>query len=209
MNRRDFITIFGTAALALPSRGNAQVSAKIPKVGMLWHAGSAEEEGAYFASLTEGFKDLGYVEGQTILFEHRYAHEQYDRFPALALELVGLKMDVIMASILPAARAAKQATNTIPVVFVIVSDPVGTGLAKSLAHPGGNLTGMSNISEDLTTKRVQTFKDTVAHLKSVGLIVHPGGQSPQRVFDEYRAAAALLGIETVVLEAHTPAEIDV
>ncbi|HXM34929.1 MAG TPA: hypothetical protein VN920_07070, partial [Pyrinomonadaceae bacterium] len=68
MNRRDFITIFGTAALALPSRGNAQVSAKIPKVGMLWHAGSAEEEGAYFASLTEGFKDLGYVEGRTILF---------------------------------------------------------------------------------------------------------------------------------------------
>lgn len=208
MNRRELITL-GMAALAWPSCANAQVPGRIPKIGMLWHAGSAEEEGAYFTSLIEGFNALAYVEGQTILFEHRYAHEQYDRFPALALELVGLKMDVIMASILPAARAAKQATNTIPVVFVIVSDPVGTGLAKSLAHPGGNLTGMSNISEDLTTKRVQTFKDTVPHLKRLGLIVHPGGQSPQRVFDEYRAAAALLGIETVVLEAHTPAEIDV
>ena len=208
MNRRELIT-FGMAALAWPSCANAQVPGRIPKIGMLWHAGSAEEEGAYFTSLIEGFNALAYVEGQTILFEHRYAHEQYDRFPALAQELVGLKVDVIMASILPAARAAKQATNTIPVVFVIVSDPVGSGLAESLAHPGGNLTGMSNISEDLTAKRVQTFKDTVPDLKRMGLIVHPGGQSPPRVFNEYRAAAALLGIETVVLEAHTPAEIDV
>jgi putative tryptophan/tyrosine transport system substrate-binding protein len=208
MNRREFITIFGTAALALPSRGNAQISTKIPKVGMLWHAGSAEEEGAYFASLTEGFKDLGYVEGRTILFEHRYAHEQYDRFPALAQELVDLKVDVLMASILPAARAAEQATKTTPIVFVIVADPVGSGLAESLAHPGRNLTGMSNVTEDLTAKRVQIFKDAVPDLKRMGLIVHPGGQSPQRVFDEYRAAAKALGIETVVLEARTPSDLD-
>ena len=208
MNRREFITIFGTAALALPSRGNAQISTKIPKVGMLWHAGSAEEEGAYFASLTEGFKDLGYVDGRTILFEHRYAHEQYDRFPALAQELVDLKVDVLMASILPAARAAERATRTTPIVFVIVADPVGSGLAESLAHPGRNLTGMSNVTEDLTAKRVQIFKDTVPDLKRMGLIVHPGGQSPQRVFDEYRAAAKALGIETVVLEARTPSDLD-
>jgi len=208
MNRREFITIFGTAALALPSRGNAQASAKIPKVGMLWHAGSAEEEGAYFASLTEGFKDLGYVDGRTILFEHRYAHEQYDRFPALAQELVDLKVDVLMASILPAARAAERATRTTPIVFVIVADPVGSGLADSLAHPGRNLTGMSNVTEDLTAKRVQIFKDTVPDLKRMGLIVHPGGQSPQRVFDEYGAAAKALGIETVVLEARTPSDLD-
>ena len=208
MNRREFITILGTAALVLPRRGNTQVSAKIPKVGMLWHAGSAEEEGAYFASLTEGFNALGYVEGRTILFEHRYAHEQYDRFPALAQELVDLKVDVFMASILPAARAAERATRTTPIVFVIVADPVGSGLAESLAHPGRNLTGMSNISEDLTAKRVQTFKDTVPDLKRMGLIVHPGGQSPQRVFDEYCAAAKALGIETVVLEARTPSDLD-
>jgi len=208
MNRRELITTLGMAALVWPSCANAQVPGRIPKIGMLWHAGSAEEEGAYFTSLIEGFKDLGYVEGQTILFEHRYAHEQYDRFPAHAQELVGLKVDVIMASILPAARAAKQATNTIPIVFVIVSDPVGSGLAESLAHPGGNLTGMSNVSEDLTAKRVQTFKDTVPYLKRMGLIVHPGGQSPQRVFDEYGAAAKALGIETVVLEARTPSDLD-
>src|SRR3984957_7034456 len=139
MNRRELIT-FGMAALAWASCANAQVSGRIPKIGMLWHAGGAEEEGAYFTSLVEGFNALGYVEGQTILFEHRYAHEQYDRFPALAQELVGLKVDVIMASILPAARAAKQATETIPIVFVIVSVPVGSGLAERLEQPGGNLT---------------------------------------------------------------------
>jgi ABC transporter substrate binding protein len=162
----------------------------------------------YLASLTEGFRDLGYVEGRTILFEHRYAHEQYDRFPALAQELVDQKVDALMASILPAARAAEQATKTTPIVFVIVADPVGSGPAESLAHPGRNLTGMSNVTEDLTAKRVQIFKDTVPDLKRMGLIVHPGGQSPQRVFDEYRAAAKALGIETIVLEARTPSDLD-
>lgn len=213
MNRRTFMAAFGTAALAWPSGGIAQAPGKnpgkIPRIGMLWHAASAEAEGSYFKSLIQGFKDLGYVEGRTILFEHRYADEQYDRFPALAQELVGLKVDVVMASILPAARAAEQATKTIPIVFVIVSDPVRSGLAESLAHPGRNLTGMSNVSEDLTAKRVQIFKDAVPNLKRMGLIVHPGGQSPQWVFDEYRAAATALGIETVVLEARTPAELDV
>ncbi|SHG66019.1 ABC transporter substrate-binding protein [Bradyrhizobium erythrophlei] len=209
MNRRELFKALGMASFAWSSCANAQAPGRIPKVGMLWHAGSAEEEGAYFASLIQGFKDLGYVDGQTILFEHRYAHEQYERFPSLARELVGLKVDALMASILPAARAAQQATSTIPVVFVIVADPVGSGLAESLARPGSNLTGMSNVSEDLTAKRVQTFKDTVPSLKRMGLIVHPGGQSPPRVFEEYRAAATVFGVETVVLEARTPAELDV
>ena len=91
MNRRELIATLGMAALTWPSCATAQVPGKIPTIGMLWHAGSAEEEGAYFTSLIEGFKDLGYVEGRTIRFEHRYAREQYDSFPALAQELVGLK----------------------------------------------------------------------------------------------------------------------
>src|ERR1700755_3636957 len=113
MNRRELFKALGMPSLTWSSRANAQAPGRIPKIGMFWHAGSAEEEGAYFTSLMRGFKDLGYVDGQTILFEHRYAHEQYDRFPSLAQELVGLKVDVLMASILPAARAAQQATSTI------------------------------------------------------------------------------------------------
>jgi putative ABC transport system substrate-binding protein len=208
MNRREFVSSLGMAAIAWPGGARAQTAGKIVKVGMLWHAGSADEEGIYFTSLIRGFEELGYLQGRSISLEHRYAHERYERFPALAKELVELKMDVIMASILPAARAAKEATSTIPVVFVIVADPVGSGLAKSLAHPGGNLTGMSNVTEDLTAKRVQMFKEAVPAMRRMGLIVHPGGQSPPRVFEEYRAAAASLGIETVVLEAHSPEEID-
>src|ERR1700754_2759838 len=148
MRRREFLAVIG-AATTWPLSASAQRPASIPKIGMLWHAGSAEEEGSYFTSLIRGFSDLGYANGKTVLFEHRYADERYDRFPALAEELVSANVDVIMASILPAARAAAQATKTIPIVFVIVSDPVMGGLADSLARPGRNLTGMSNVSDDL------------------------------------------------------------
>ncbi len=173
---------------------------------MLWHAGSANEEGNYFTSLMRGFADLGYVDGKTALFEHRYADEQYDRFSNMAEELVLTNVNVIMASILPAARAAAQITKTIPIVFVIVSDPVTSGLADSLARPGRNLTGMSNVADDLTAKRVQIFKQAIPGLRRMGLIFNPEAQSPVR--DEYRAAATALGIETTVLEVRSPADID-
>ena len=146
------------------------------------------------------------MDGKTALFEHRYADEQYDRFPDLAKELVLTKVNVIMASILPAARAAAQVTKTIPIVFVIVSDPVMSGLADSLARPGRNLTGMSNVSDDLTAKRVQIFRQAIPGLRRMGLLFNPQAQSPVR--EEYRAAAAALGIETTVLEMRTPADIE-
>jgi putative tryptophan/tyrosine transport system substrate-binding protein len=206
MHRRELIGLAGFAAMAWPLRANAQRPNKIPKIGMLWHAGSADEEGNYFTSLMRGFADLGYVDGKTALFEHRYADEQYDRFPDLAKELVSTNVNVIMASILPAARAAAQVTKTIPIVFVIVSDPVTSGLADSLARPGRNLTGMSNVADDLTAKRVQIFKQAIPGLRRMGLIFNPEAQSPVR--EEYRAAAKALGIETTVLEVRSPADIE-
>ena len=204
MKRREFIALLGGAA-AWPFPARAQRPVQMPKIGMLWHAGNAEEEAHYFTSLMRGFSDLGYVDGKTALFDHRYADEQYDRFPAMARELVAAKADVIMASILPAARAAAQVTQTIPIVFVIVSDPVASGLADSLARPGRNLTGMSNVTDDLTAKRVHTFQQAVPGLKRMGLIFNPEAQSPVR--EEYRAAAAALGIETVVFDVRSPADI--
>jgi putative ABC transport system substrate-binding protein len=204
MKRREFIALLGGAA-TWPFAARAQRSGQMPKIGMLWHAGSAEEEGNYFKSLMRGFADLGYVDGKTALFDHRYADEQYDRFPAQARELVAAKVDVIMASILPAARAAAQVTKTVPIVFVIVSDPVASGLADSLARPGRNLTGMSNVADDLTAKRVHMFQQAVPGLKRMGLLFNPEAQSPVR--EEYRAAAAALGIETLVLEVRSPADI--
>lgn len=205
MKRREFVALLG-GAVAWPLAARAQRPGQLPKIGMLWHAGSAEEEGSYFTSLMRGFGDLGYVDGKTALFEHRYADEQYDRFPALAKELLASNVDVLMASILPAARAAADATKTVPIVFVIVSDPVMSGLADSIARPGRNLTGMSNVTDDLSAKRVQIFKQAVPKLRRMGLIFNPEAQSPVR--EEYRAAAAALGIETTVLEVRSPADID-
>jgi putative ABC transport system substrate-binding protein len=204
MNRRQLIMMLGgTVAMPLPAL--AQRPGPMPKIGMLWHAGSAEEEGNYFISLMRGFADLGYVDGKTARFEHRYADEHYDRFPALAKELVAANVDVLMASILPAASAAAGVTKTVPIVFVIVSDPVTGGLANSLARPGRNLTGMSNVTDDLTAKRVHLFKQAVPGLKRMALIFNPAAQSPVR--EGYRTAATALGIETTVLEVRVPADI--
>jgi putative ABC transport system substrate-binding protein len=205
MKRREFVALLGATAVAWPLAARAQQPGQLPKIGMLWHAGSAEEEGSYYTSLMRGFGDLGYVDGKTALFEHRYADEQYERFPALAKELLASNVDVLMASILPAARAAANATKNIPIVFVIVSDPVMSGLADSIARPGRNLTGMSNVTDDLTAKRVQIFKQAVPKLRRMGLIFNPEAQSPVR--EEYRAAATALGIETTVLEVRSPADI--
>jgi putative ABC transport system substrate-binding protein len=143
MRRRDFIKVIAGSAAALWSLAAhaEQAAREIPKIGVLWHAGSAEEEGEYFTSFQQGFQDLGYIEGQTIVFEYRFAAEQYDRFRSLAAELVALNVDVLVAVTRPATAAAQAATATIPIVFIVVPDPVGSKFADSLARRGKNLTG--------------------------------------------------------------------
>lgn len=205
MRRRDVLALLGAAAAGFPFAVQAQRAP--PKIGMLWHAGSAEEEGGYFTALMKGFADLGYVEGKTAHFEHRYADEHYERFPAMAGELIALKCDVIMASILPAAQAAAKLTSTIPIVFVIVSDPVKAGLADSLARPGRNLTGMSNVIDDLTAKRVHMFKEAVPGLKRLGVMFNPAS-GPAQLFEQYKTAADGLAIESLPFEVNNPADIE-
>lgn len=205
MKRRHFIAMLAGAAMAAPLAARAQ--RQMPRIGMLWHAGSAEEEGPYFIALMRGFADLGYIEGKTAHFEHRYADEHYERFPAMARELIAGNVDVIMASILPAADAAMRLTSSIPIVFVIVSDPVRSGLADSLARPGRNLTGMSNVTDDLTAKRVHMFREAVPGLKRLGVMFNSVG-GPPGMFEQYRAAADGLGIETLPLQVQNPADIE-
>ena len=139
MRRRDFLTALGVTATAWPRTGWAQMSKKMARIGVLWHAGSAEEEAVFLNPLVEGIASLGWVEGQNVVFEHRFPAEQPERFKALAGELARLDLDLIIASASNAAFAAKEATKTIPIVFIFVADPVETGLVDSLAHPGGNL----------------------------------------------------------------------
>jgi putative tryptophan/tyrosine transport system substrate-binding protein len=142
MKRRAFITLIGGAAAAWPLATHAQQSSnRIPVVGVLWHAGSAEEEDVYLSVLVKAFHDLGYVEGKNIHLDHRFPAENPDRFRTLARELVDQKPDVIIAVTTLGAIDLKKLTSTIPIVFATVGDPVGAGLVESLAHPGGNATG--------------------------------------------------------------------
>src|SRR5215470_14273965 len=165
MRRREFITLIGGAAAAWPLAARArQSSNKIPVVGVLWHAGSAEEEDIYLSVLVKAFNDLGYVEGKNIHLEHRFPAENPERFRTLARELVDEKPDVIIDVLVLGAVELKKLTDTIPIVFVIVADPVGYGLVKSLARPDSNATGLSLMTTDLSGKRLEILKEAVPNL---------------------------------------------
>ena len=205
MKRREFIALLGGAAVAWPLQGRAQQSRKLPRIGVLWHAGNEVEEAKYLAALRQGFNDLGYVEGKTYVLENRFAAEKYERFNSLAAELVAAKVDVLVAITPEAALAAQHATATIPVVFAVVGNPVGAKLVDSLARPGRNITGLSNVLIDLTGKRLELFKDAIPTLLHVILLVNPNAYRIQAGIDQverHRSAAAALGL--MVQEIATP-----
>jgi putative ABC transport system substrate-binding protein len=194
MRRRTFIRLIGGAA-AWPLSARAQQSSnKIPLVGVLWHAGSAEEEDVYLRVLRKAFNDLGYVEGKNIHLEHRFPAENPDRFRALAQELVDLKPDAIIAVTTLGAIDVKKLTITIPIVFVVVADPIGTGLVDGLAHPGGNATGLSLMAVDLSGKHLALLKEAVSNLSRLTLVVDATFPGKERVINSYEKAARELGI---------------
>jgi putative ABC transport system substrate-binding protein len=177
-------------------------------VGVLWHAGSADEEEVYLTVLQKAFRDLGYVEGRNITLEHRFPAEQADRFRSMARELAESKVDVIVAVTALGAKEARQATRTIPIVVVLDPDPVSSGLIESLSHPGGNVTGLSLMAVDLSGKRLALFKEAVPNLVRVVLMVDPKDPASQRIVSSSLAAAKTLGIELRPVEVPTPASID-
>jgi putative ABC transport system substrate-binding protein len=177
MKRREFLAALG-GAMAWPLAAHAQQPRKIPRVGVLWHAGNAEEEEVYLRVLTKAFNDLGYIEGKTIDLEHRFPAEQPERFRFFARELVESKVDAIIAVTALGAKEAKQASRTIPIVVVIEPDPIGDGLVESLARPGGNVTGLSLMAVDLSGKRLALMKEAVPNLSSVVLLVDPADPTP-------------------------------
>src|SRR5216683_4999118 len=210
MERRKFIAIAAIGA-AWPLMARAQqnaTSAKIARVGVLWHASNADEEKIYLDVLAKAFSDLGYVEGKNIEFLHRFPAEQPARFRTLARELAEEKVDAIVAVTALGAKEAKQATSTIPIVFVIVSDPVGGGLVESLARPGGNATGLSLMAIDLSGKRLALLKEAVPNLSRVALLVDPTDPFMQRAVKANQAAAEALGISLWSAEVPTPDDIE-
>jgi putative ABC transport system substrate-binding protein len=208
MNRRE--TLLSLISLAVtPLVAQAKQRRTVPLIGVLWHAASAQEEGKLFAALQKGFQDLGYVAGQTIRFEHRFPAEHYERFNSLAAELVRLKVDVLVAVTRPAAVAAKRATATIPVVFILVPDPVESRLVDSLAKPGGNVTGFTNISTDLNAKRLENFKQAIVGLSRVALLVNVSdAEVAGRTIEGVQSAATRFGLAIQPVEVRAPDDLD-
>jgi putative tryptophan/tyrosine transport system substrate-binding protein len=208
MRRRDFITLMGGAAAGWPIAAGAQQSKNIPTVGVLWHAGSAEEEDVYLSVLVKAFNDLGYVEGKNIHFEHRFPAENPERFRTLAQELIDAKPDAIVAVTVAGAVALKQLTSTIPIVFVLVPDPIASGLVDSLARPGGNATGLSLMSVDLSGKRLGLLKEAVPNLSRVALLLDQFSPLKERQIKANQTAAVALGISLWPAEVLAPDEIE-
>jgi putative ABC transport system substrate-binding protein len=207
VRRRSFITLLGGAA-AWPLAARAQTG-KLVRLGYL-------DGGARTDPTTQnlrrqfvlGMRDLGYNEGRDYLLEERYAAGQLDSFPAYAHELVELPVDMIVAGGEAAIRAAKRATSQIPIVMTLAADPVGSGLVPSLAHPGGNLTGMSALASDLAGKRVELLKELVPTAKRVAVLWNPSNQSKVTEWKDTQIAAQSVGLILVPVEAQTPAELD-
>jgi putative ABC transport system substrate-binding protein len=198
MRRREFVTFLGGAA-AWPLAVRAQPMSKVPRVGVLW--ANESWEAPYLGLFRQGLLDLGYVESKTIALEDRFAAEHYERFDALAGELVGLNVNVLVAVTQRAALAAQRATTTIPIVFILVPDPVASKLVESLAHPGGNITGLSQLAVDMSAKRVELLKQMVPSLSRVALLVNPRAAMARQIFDESHAAAERLNITLEQVEA--------
>src|SRR5258707_11186279 len=191
MKRRDFIGLLGGAAAAWPLAASAQTSPKIPRVGYLAGAGSTMAD-HIVAAFRQGLTQLGHVEGQTIALEVRWAEGRTEGVPELVAELVGLKMDVLVAGGSVVALAAQKATRTIPIVMV-AADPVGLGLVASLARPGGNVTGLSYFNEAIIAKRLQLLKEFVPGLAQIAVLRNPSVAVHATSWQDTEAAARTLG----------------
>jgi putative ABC transport system substrate-binding protein len=188
---------------ALCASAQAQEAGKVHRLGYLSRAGSADPP-LLREAFQQGLRELGYVEGKNIIFEYRFAEGKLDRLPGLAAELVRLKCDVIVTASTPATQAAKQATTIIPIVMANVSDPVEMGLVGSLARPGGNVTGLSNLAHDLVGKRLELLKETLPKLTRVAFIWDPRNPSSTLRLKETQAAAHVFGLKLQSLEVRNP-----
>jgi putative ABC transport system substrate-binding protein len=206
MRRRKFISLLGSAAV-WPLTGRAQQSA-MPVIGLL---GSATPQGAalFTAAFRQGLSETGYVEGQNLAIKYRWAEGHYDRLPALAADLVGRKVDVIVTQGgPPSAIAAKRATLTIPIVFHTGADPIADGLVASLARPGGNLTGFSLLTVELMAKRLELLLELVPQATVIVLLVNPKGLYAERIVPVVQEAAHAKGVQLHILKAGGASEID-
>jgi putative ABC transport system substrate-binding protein len=209
MDRRVFIGTLAGGLLAAPLAAEAQQAGKSWRVGFLT-PGFKELPGSNpgLAPLSQGLRELGYVEGRNLTLEVRYAEGRTERFPALAAELVNLKVDVLVAATTPGALAAKQATGTIPIVMASVGEPVEVKLVESLAHPGGNVTGLSLVAPQLAAKRLDFLKQALPRLSRVTVLWNSANQGMQARFRETQGAAQQLGVALHSVTVQSPDDFD-
>ena len=200
------IVTLALCLLLTPLAADAQQAGKVPRIGFLFYGspGPSPELDAF----RQGLRELGYVEGQSITIEYRFASGRVERLPELAAELVRLKLDVIVTPATPASQAAKQATSTIPIVFAAVADAVGAGLVANFARPGGNITGFTSISAELGGKRLELLKELAPKASRVAVLYNPADRSNVLVLKELQESAPALGLTLQPLEVRGAGEFE-
>ena len=199
MRRRDFISIFGSAAVAWPLAARAQQSAKLPTIGFLGPT-TPSSESQHLAAFVQRLRELGWVEGRDVTIEVRWAEGRDERYAQIANEFVRLKVDIILTHNTLPVLAAKQATSVIPIVFASAGDPVGTGIVASLGRPGGNMTGLSSQGTDTASKRLELLREVVPGLRRLAIIGNVGNPFSALEIGEVQVAARIMGLDFAVFE---------
>jgi putative ABC transport system substrate-binding protein len=206
MQRRDLVSLLGGSLATWPVAARAQQKAT-PLIGFLG-SGVRSTSASNLAGFRQGLSETGYVEGQNLTIEYSWAEGRFDRMPALVADLVARKVDVIVAGADPAALAAKNATSTIPIVFIAGDDPVRQGLVASLARPGGNLTGISFLIIELNPKRFELLRELVPRAGVLAVLVNPNNPAIERIVKDVEETARAKGVELQIVKASTESEID-
>ena len=204
--RFGLAVVLAATFFVAPLAAGAQPPGKVYRIGLLLGAGD-QTRMPWVEGLRQGLREQGYVEGRNVVTEVRVAEGRFERLPQLAAELVSLKPDVLVAAATPAALAAKNATPTIPIVIIAVGDPVGSGLVKSLAQPGGNVTGVSLVNVEFSGKRLQLLKETLPRVSRVALLWNPLNPLNAAVLKETEAAAATLRVKLEPIAARAPEDL--
>ena len=205
MKRREVITLLGGTAVAWPLAAGAQQ--KVWKVGILT-AVSREAFSGLNTAFLKGMRELGHIEGNDFIVEWRSAEEHYERYPKLIAELIASKVDIIVSASSPAYRALQRATDTIPIIMVYMTDPVGNALIASLKHPGGNITGLASSDDDTAPKQIELLSTIVPNMAHLGLLGNPAAPSYLPVRKSVEATAANSNLSVAVVEARSPEEIN-
>jgi ABC-type uncharacterized transport system substrate-binding protein len=198
--------VLAVSCVLAPIAGETQTAGKVPRIGIL-ETGSQSARGGSWPAFHQRLRELGYAEGQSIIFETRSADDRSERLRGLAAELIGLKVDIIVTTGTPAAVAAKQATATIPIVMAIATNPVGAGLTASLGRPGGKVTGLANLDAELSGKRLEMLKAAVPALSRVAILWNPANPAHKPALGDTESTAHALGVRLQPVEARNPSEL--